>query len=85
MKIIHIIDYFQPRLGYQEVFLAREHARLGHDVYVVTSDRYNPTVYSGNAAETVMGKRIAGSGFSDEEGIRVWRLKTLFEIPDKPE
>lgn len=81
MRIVHVIDYFQPKLGYQETFLAREHARLGHDVYVVTSDRYNPIVYSGDAARTVMGSRIAGDGFFIEEGIPVWRLKTLFEIP----
>ncbi len=81
MKIVHVIDYFQPRLGYQETFLAREHARSGHEVCVVTSDRYNPIVYAGGAAEAVMGGRIKGSGFFVEEGIKVWRLKTVSEIP----
>ncbi len=81
MRIVHVIDYFQPKLGYQETFLAGEHARLGHDVYVVTSDRYNPIVYSGDAGRPVMGSRIVGNGFSIEEGIQIWRLKTLFEIP----
>ncbi|MFC2066084.1 glycosyltransferase family 4 protein [Chloroflexota bacterium] len=81
MRIIHIIDYFQPKLGYQETYMAREHARVGHDVYVVTSDRYNPTIYTGNAARTMMGKRIVGAGFSNEEGIKTLRLKTLFELP----
>ena len=80
MRIIHIIDYFQPRLGYQETYLAREHARMGHDVHVVTSDRYNPTIYAGNAAQPLMGKRTVGSGFFTEEGIKIWRLKTLFEL-----
>jgi len=82
MRILHIIDYFQPKLGYQETFLAREHARLGHEVYVVTSDRYNPIVYSGDAARGILGERVVGSGFFEEEGVRVWRLKTLFELGD---
>ncbi len=81
MRIVHVIDYFQPRLGYQETFLAREHARSGHEVFVVTSDRYNPIVYSGDAAKSLMGNRIVGAGFFIEEGTKVWRLKTLFEVP----
>jgi glycosyltransferase involved in cell wall biosynthesis len=81
MKIVHVIDYFQPQLGYQETFLAREQARQGHEVNVVTSDRYNPIVYTGNAAETILGKRIKGAGFFIEEGINVWRLKTALELP----
>jgi len=28
MKIVHVVDYFQPKLGYQEVFLAKEQAKL---------------------------------------------------------
>ena len=79
MRIIHVIDYFQPKLGYQETFLAREHAKLEHDVYVVTSDRYNPLIYSEN--KELLGSRIKGPGFFIEDGIKVWRLKTLFEAP----
>lgn len=81
MKIIHIIDYFQPKLGYQEVFLAREHAKLGYDVYVVTSDRYNPIFRSQKLERHLLGGRIAGTGYFVEEGIKVWRLKPLLEIP----
>ncbi len=80
MKIVHIADYFQPKLGYQEPFLAREYAKAGHDVCVLTSDRYNPTLYFGKATEQVMSERIVGAGFFVEEGIKVFRLKPLFEI-----
>lgn len=79
MRIIHIIDYLQPKLGYQETFLAREHAKAGHEVYVVTSDRYSPSIYEAN--KELLGGRIVGSGLFEEEGIKIWRLRTLFEIP----
>ncbi|MDD5082594.1 MAG: glycosyltransferase family 4 protein [Dehalococcoidales bacterium] len=79
MRIIHIIDYFHPQLGYQETFLPREQAKLGHEVYMVTSDRYSPVIYPAN--RELLGKRIKGAGFFEEEGIKVWRLKTLFEVP----
>jgi len=80
LRIVHIIDYFQPKLGYQETFLAREHAKSGHEVYVVTSDLYNPGVYFD--AQDMLGPRKTGTGFFIEEGIRVWRLRTLFELPN---
>lgn len=83
LRIIHIIDYFQPKLGYQEPSLAKEHLKLGHEVFVVTSDRYNPYLYEGDAARKILGKRVVGTGFFNEEGIKVWRLKTLFEIKRK--
>ncbi len=83
LRIVHVIDYFQPKLGYQETFLAKEHIKLGHEVFVVTSDRYNPYVYEGDAARKILGKRVAGPGFFNEEGIKVWRLKTLFELKRK--
>ena len=81
MKIVHLIDYFQPKLGYQETFLAREHMRMGHDVCVITSNRYNPSLYSGGAGIRMLGDRIINPGFFTEEGIKVWRLPTLFELP----
>jgi len=83
VRIVHCIDYFQPKLGYQETFLAKEHIKLGHEVFVVTSDRYNPYVYEGGAAKKVLGERIKSAGFFNEEGIRVWRLKTLLELKRK--
>jgi hypothetical protein len=54
MKIVHIVDYFQPVLGYQEAFLAKEHAKLGHEVFVITSDRYAPVLYHKGAAFSIL-------------------------------
>jgi len=83
MRIVHLTDYFHPVLGYHGTFLPREHARMGHEVYVVTSDRYNPRVYPPN--RHLLGEsRIKGAGFFTEEGAKVWRLKTLFEITEHP-
>lgn len=59
--------------------MPREQAKLGHEVYMVTSDRYSPLVYTAN--RDLLKKRIKGFGFFEEEGIKVWRLKTLFELP----
>jgi len=81
MRIVHVIDYFHSMLGYQEVFLAKEQVKAGHDVHVITSDRYHSSIYSGGIA-ALIGKRIKGAGSFIEEGIQVWRLKTRFEFPN---
>lgn len=83
MKIVHVIDYFQPQLGYQETFLAREHGKSGHDVTVLTSDRYYPYASYDRLFRKLLGKRIVGEKESIEEGIKTVRLPTL-EIPGTP-
>ena len=73
------MDYFHPVLGYQETFLAREQAKMGHDVYVVTSNCQSRPYYTVN--KELLGNRIVNCGFFIEQGIKVWRLKKLFELP----
>ncbi|KAF5050307.1 D-inositol-3-phosphate glycosyltransferase [anaerobic digester metagenome] len=79
MKIVHVIDYFQPKLGYQEPNLAIEQLGMGHSVVVVTSDRYSPSLYEGDAVKQVLGERIRKPGHYIEEGIPTVRLNVLFE------
>ncbi|HOV13071.1 MAG TPA: glycosyltransferase family 4 protein [Spirochaetota bacterium] len=79
MKIIHLTNYFQPLLGYQEYFLAKEHINLGHEVWIVTSDRYFPFPDYERTVGSVLGKRVVGSKEESLFGINVIRLKTLFE------
>jgi glycosyltransferase involved in cell wall biosynthesis len=78
MRIIHVINNFNPVLGYQETFLAREQAKLGHEVCVITSDLHFRPDYQAN--KTLFQTKLC-PGFYVEEGINVWRLKTLFELP----
>lgn len=80
MKIAHVIDYFQPELGYQETYLALEQIKTGHDVKVFTSDRYHPFSNYSATYKKILGKRIIGCGERIERGIKVLRLKVLLEI-----
>jgi len=79
MKIAHIISYFQPKLGYQEFYLAREQKKMGHKVCVITSDRYFPYPNFSITMGEILGTRYVGPGIFNEEGISVIRLPTLFE------
>lgn len=42
MKIVHVVNHFLPDYGYQEHFLAKAMAALGHEVHVITSNRAYP-------------------------------------------
>ena len=74
MRIVHLIDYFQAPLGYQESSLALSHQQAGHRVVVVTSDRYYPFAGYEKVYYRLLGPRIVGTGKRREQGINVVRL-----------
>lgn len=84
MKIIHLVSYFQPQLGYQEYFLAREHRKMGHDVTVITSDRYFPYPDYDKTNRPILGDRIVGAGVSEYENIKIIRLPIRMELNCRP-
>jgi glycosyltransferase involved in cell wall biosynthesis len=83
MKIVHVIGYFQPELGYEEFYTAREQARMGHEVAVITSDRIFPfsdeIKSSLESAGADPHSRKRPRGVSELEGISVHRLPKAFE------
>lgn len=79
MRIVHVIDYFQPKMGYQETFVARAHARLGHSVDVVTSDRYSPHPQYESTWQPVLGPRILQPGLDWDGAVRIHRLPSRCE------
>jgi glycosyltransferase involved in cell wall biosynthesis len=80
MKIVHVTDYFHPMLGYQDTFLALAELRQGHDVSVVTSDRYRPFESYDETVGPLLGPRRVGAGRRTEQGIDVLRLPVLLEV-----
>jgi len=71
MKIAHVANFFMPERGYTEYYLAKKQHEMGHDVCVITSDRYPSS-----------GKRYRKSGsmaqFEDE--LEVFRLPSAIEL-----
>ncbi len=83
MKIVHVMSYFQPKLGYQEYYLVKEQQRLGHRVCVITSDRYQFNKSFSRIFGDVLKNRWVGTGEFVEEGIKVIRLPCYFEFYDQ--
>lgn len=82
MKIVHVMNWYIPDMGYQENFLPAEQQKLGHEVTIITSDRI--PFYKGfdNHVGRILPNRIIGSGESKENGVSIYRLPILFEIKD---
>jgi glycosyltransferase involved in cell wall biosynthesis len=43
LKIVHVTNYQVPGYGYDEIQLAREQHRMGHDVTIITSNYLHPS------------------------------------------
>jgi len=83
MIIVHLIDYFQPKVGYQEYFLAREQQKMGHQVFVVTSNYYYPFPNYEKGYKKILGRRLLSKGLSIEEGVSVERLPSWEIMPGR--
>ena len=82
LKIVHICPYFQPELGYEEYYTAYFQAKMGHDVYVITSDRLFPFRNIEKMLEQVGAKntsRKRRKGFQVVDGIKVYRQPVIIE------
>jgi glycosyltransferase involved in cell wall biosynthesis len=77
MNIVHLTQYFQPKLGYNDLYIPLEQQMMGQKVSIVTSDRYAPNV---SFFRNVVRRRVVGSGIFCEEGLHVYRLPFLFEF-----
>ena len=77
MKILHVVDYLMPQIGYQEFLLPKWNARHGHETHIVCADRYTPIPDYEKVWGKVLGPRICGPKEETIEAIRIVRLKTL--------
>lgn len=80
MKIVHVVDYLMPQFGYQEFLLPVWNAKHGHDVHIVTSDRYAPIASYETLWQPLIGERILEPGREHIKGLEVHRLPVSFEF-----
>ena len=72
MRIAHISQWYIPGLSYQENFLPKEQAKLGHDVWILTSDRIPPNLPPPK-------DRFSPGGYVDNS-VHIRRLRSIMPI-----
>ncbi len=80
MKILHLICYFNDKLDYQENRLIKLQKKNGHDVCLITSDRFYPFKNYENTYYKTLGKRKIGTKRYNYFGAKIIRKKTYFEF-----
>lgn len=84
LKIIHITDYLMHKMGYQELLLPKWNVKHGHEVHIITSDRYQPIPNYKEVWGDLLGPRKCGTGTEYIDGITIHRLKCLWEWKMRP-
>ena len=78
MRIVHVVDYSMPQMGYQEFLLPKYNAAAGHEVIILTSDRYFPVPNYEDTWKEFLGPRIIGCKSEIIHGVQIERLKTKY-------
>jgi len=78
VRIIQLDSFFQPKLGYEVTHLSRKLLEQGHEILVITSDRYFPFQNYNEIYLEILGERNSPlRGYNIECGIPVFRIKPL--------
>jgi glycosyltransferase involved in cell wall biosynthesis len=80
MKIVHLVAFFQPELGYEEYYTALKQVQMGLDVSVITSKR--PFPYSSIKKISKSRNYDYSYDFKKIKGIKIYRLPCAFAFYD---
>jgi glycosyltransferase involved in cell wall biosynthesis len=80
MKIVHLVAFFQPELGYEEYYTALKQVKMGLDVSVITSKR--PFPYSSIKKISRSRSYDYSYDFKNLKGIKIYRLPCAFAFYD---
>ena len=85
MKILHIVDYLMPMMGYQEFVLPKFNAKnKNNDVIILTSNAYYPVPNYNLTWKKFLGDRTFKPKNENIENVKVIREKKKFEISRRP-
>lgn len=79
MNIVHIMNYYQPKMGYQENYLPCYQKANDNNVYIITSERCFPFDNYDERYKKFLGNRIQNEGIINDNGVDIYRFKPDFE------
>ena len=85
MKILHIVDYLMPTMGYQEFLLPKFNAKEKNvKVYIFTGNKYYPVPNYKNTWQKFLGDRSFGATNEIIDNVNINRGRIYFEISKRP-
>lgn len=75
VKIAIVCGHFMPEVGYQEVYLARSFSKLGHEVCVITSNKWSPSARNVRKADYSTGLEI-----DEKHNYSILRLRARISV-----
>ena len=83
MKILHVVDYLMPNMGYQEFILPKFNA-IENEVTILTGNAFYPIPNYNNTWKKFLGNRIFEPKNEIIENVEIKRSKIIFEIARRP-
>jgi len=80
MNILYVVDYYQPQLGYSEYYIPKELSRLGHTVWILTSNYFYPFPDYDNTSGKLLGPRKQKAEITNQDDIIVIKEEMKAEI-----
>lgn len=80
MKILYVVDYYQPQFGYSEYFIPKILSEMGHTVWILTSNYYYPFPDYETTSGRLLGPRKQESGIFRQGRIIVIKEELKAEI-----
>lgn len=85
MKILHIVDYLMPTMGYQEFLLPKFNAKEKNvKVYILTGNKYYPVPNYKNTWQKFLGDRSFRPRNEIIDNVNINRSRIDFEISNRP-
>lgn len=85
MKILHLVDYLMPSMGYQEFILPKFNAmNKNYHISIITGNKFYPVPNYNNTWKKFLGERSFAPKIQKLNRVKIIRNKILFEIATRP-
>ena len=85
MKILHLVDYLMPSMGYQEFILPKFNAmNKNYHMSIITGNKFYPVPNYNNTWKKFLGERSFAPKIQKLNRVKIIRNKILFEIATRP-
>ena len=85
LRILHLVDYLMPSMGYQEFVLPKFNAtNKNYKVFIITGNKFYPVPNYDKTWKKFLGERSFKPIIRKIDQVKIFRNKILFEIAKRP-